>query len=73
MTKQISLKFPSQQKMSVTAMFRQQTWKFVKHAPVTFTITYRYKLAEGCDPNNPTVTLAFPTDVEACQFPFRKY
>jgi hypothetical protein len=47
--------------------------EFSMHTPVTFTITYRYKLTDECNPNNPTVTLHLPTEVEVCQHTFRLY
>jgi hypothetical protein len=46
-------------------------WQFSTHTPLTFTITYRYRLADECGVNNPTVTLHLPTDVEVCQHTFR--
>ena len=41
-----------------------QTWRFSKHEPTSFTVTYRYRLDASADPNNPTVTLRFPTEVD---------
>ena len=46
-------------------------WQFSTHTPLTFTITYHYRLADECGSNNPTVTLHLPTDVEVCQNTFR--
>lgn len=48
-----------------------KNWQFSTHTPLNFTITYRYRLADDCDPNNPTVTLHLPTDIEVCQHTFR--
>lgn len=41
-----------------------RTWRFSKHEPTSFTVTYRYRLDANADPNNPTVTLRFPTEVD---------
>jgi hypothetical protein len=41
-----------------------RTWLFSKHEPTSFTVTYRYRLDAHADPNNPTVTLRFPTEVD---------
>lgn len=41
-----------------------RTWQFSKHEPTSFTVTYRYRLDTSADPNNPTVTLRFPTEVD---------
>ena len=59
--------------LSDAAEENAKTWQFVLHTPVSFTITYRYKLSDQCNPNNPTVTLRLPTDVEVCQYPFHEY
>jgi hypothetical protein len=42
------------------------TWQFATHTPTTFTVTYRYKLDSKLKghPNNPTVILRLPTEVE---------
>lgn len=39
-------------------------WQFSKHEPMSFKVTYRYRLDADADPNNPTVTLRFPTEVD---------
>jgi hypothetical protein len=57
--------------LSDAAEENAKNWQFSTHAPVTFTITYHYRLADECNPNNPTVTLHLPTDVEVCQHTFR--
>jgi uncharacterized iron-regulated membrane protein len=57
--------------LSVAAEENAKNWEFSKHTPVTFTITYRYRLTNECDSNNPTVTLHLPTKVEVCQHTFR--
>lgn len=41
-----------------------RTWVFSKHEPTSFTVTYRYRLDAHADPNNPTVTLRFPSEVD---------
>lgn len=41
-----------------------RTWQFSKHEPMSFKVTYRYRLDADADPNNPTVTLRFPTEVD---------
>ena len=41
-----------------------RTWQFSKHEPTSFTVTYRYRLDANADPNNSTVTLRFPTEVD---------
>jgi hypothetical protein len=41
-----------------------RTWQFSKHVPTSFTVTYRYRIDANADPNNPTVILRFPTDVD---------
>lgn len=42
------------------------SWQFTTHEPITFTVTYVYKLVDDRElqPNNPRVILRFPTDVE---------
>jgi hypothetical protein len=57
--------------LSTAAEENAMKWQFSMHSPVTFTITYHYKLADECEPNNPTVTLHLPTEVEVCQHTFR--
>lgn len=56
--------------LSTAAKENAKNWEFSKHTPVSFTITYRYRLADECDSNNPTVTLHLPTEVEVCQHTF---
>ena len=43
-----------------------RTWQFSLHEPTTFTVTYTYRLLEDWkgDPDNPTVVLRLPTQVE---------
>jgi hypothetical protein len=57
--------------LSTAAEENAKKWEFSAHTSVSFTITYRYKLADECQPNNPTVTLHLPTEVEVCQHTFR--
>jgi hypothetical protein len=44
-----------------------RTWQFQLHEPTTFTVTYKYNLVTNWkgDPENPTVVLRLPTEVEA--------
>jgi hypothetical protein len=46
-----------------------RTWVFSKHEPTSFTVTFRYRLDVHADPNNPTVTLRFPTEVDVSMAP----
>jgi hypothetical protein len=48
-----------------------RTWQFATHDPTTFTVTYRYKLDAKLkgNPNNPTVILRLPTEVEISTVP----
>jgi len=57
--------------LSDAAQENAKNWQFSTHTPLSFTITYHYRLADECNPNNPTVTLRLPTDVEVCQHTFR--
>jgi len=49
-----------------------RTWRFTTHEPTTFTVTYRFKLVPGLegDPENPTVVLPLPTEVEVATRPW---
>ena len=40
-----------------------RTWQFSKHEPISFTVTYRYRLDKDADPNNPTVILRLPMEI----------
>jgi len=48
-----------------------RTWQFATHEPATFTVTYRYRLNAKLkgNPNNPTVVLRLPTEVEVSTLP----
>jgi hypothetical protein len=48
-----------------------RTWQFATHDPTTFTVTYRYKLDPNLkgNPNNPTIVLKLPTEVEISTLP----
>jgi len=48
-----------------------RTWEFATHDPTTFTVTYHYKLDAKLkgDPDNPTVILRLPTEVEISRVP----
>jgi hypothetical protein len=52
--------------LAASAEENARTWQFSLHEPATFTVTYTYKLVEDWkgDPDNPTVVLRFPTQVE---------
>jgi hypothetical protein len=50
--------------LAAAAEENARTWQFSKHEPTSFTVTYRYRLDAKADPNNPTVTLRFPTEVD---------
>lgn len=52
--------------LAAAAEENARTWQFATHEPTTFTVTYRYKLVTKWkdDPNNPTVVLRFPNEVE---------
>jgi hypothetical protein len=48
-----------------------RTWEFATHEPTSFTVTYHYKLdarLQG-NPNNPTVVLRLPTEVDVSTEP----
>jgi hypothetical protein len=47
-----------------------RTWLFTKHEPTVFAVTYRYRISSDGDPDNPTVKLRFPADVEVSAAPF---
>ena len=57
--------------LSEAAESNARTWQFAIHEPTTFTVTYRYRLStdSGNDPDNPTVILRFPTEVEVIRYP----
>lgn len=55
--------------LAVAAEENARTWKFSTHEPTSFTVTYRYRLDVNADPNNPTVMLRFPTEVEVSVAP----
>lgn len=48
-----------------------RTWQFATHEPTTFTVTYHYKLDARLtgSPNNPTVLLRLPSEVEVASLP----
>lgn len=58
--------------LAVAAEENVRTWTFATHEPTTFTVTYLYKLDAQLsgDPDNPTVLLRFPTDVEVSILPW---
>ena len=43
-----------------------RSWQFTTHEPTSFTVTYTYKLVDRLKsgPENPTVILRLPTDIE---------
>jgi hypothetical protein len=50
--------------LAAAAEENARTWRFARHEPTSFTVTYRYVLDAGADPNNPTVTLRLPAEVD---------
>jgi hypothetical protein len=52
--------------LAAAAEDNAKTWQFSLHEPITFTVTYRFRLLTDWkgDPNNPRVVLRFPTEVE---------
>jgi hypothetical protein len=52
--------------LAASAEDNAKTWQFSLHEPVTFTVTYTYKLLTEWkgNPDNPIVVLRFPTEVE---------
>jgi TonB-like protein len=52
--------------LAVAAEENARTWQFATHEPTTFTVTYHYRLDAKLkgNPNNPTVILRLPTEVE---------
>ena len=57
--------------LAVAAEENARTWQFATHEPTTFTVTYHYKLDAKLkgNPNNPTVILRLPTEVEISTVP----
>lgn len=57
--------------LAAAAEENARTWQFSTHEPITFTVTYHYKLVAKLkgNPNNPTVTLRLPTEVEVSTMP----
>ena len=55
--------------LSDAAEENAKTWEFSTHTPLTFTITYRYKLTQECGVDNPTIVLHLPMEVEVCLRP----
>ncbi|MCZ2149673.1 MAG: energy transducer TonB [Bryobacterales bacterium] len=53
-----------QRLLAVAAEENARTWQFSKHSPMSFMVTYRYRLDADADPNNPTVTLRFLTEID---------
>jgi hypothetical protein len=57
--------------LATAAEANARTWEFATHEPTSFTVTYHYKLdakLQG-NPNNPTVVLRLPTEVEVSTVP----
>jgi hypothetical protein len=48
-----------------------RTWQFADHVPLTYMVTYRFRISTkfGKDPRNATVIFRFPTDVEVINHP----
>jgi hypothetical protein len=57
--------------LAAAAEENARTWQFATHEPTTFTVTYQYKLDSKLkgNPNNPTVILRLPTEVEVSTMP----
>jgi len=57
--------------LAAAAEENARTWEFATHEPTTFTVTYHYILDAKLkgNPNNPTVVLRFPTEVEISSLP----
>lgn len=55
--------------LAIAAEENARTWQFSKHEPMSFRVTYRYRLDADADPNNPTVILRFPTEVDVSVAP----
>jgi hypothetical protein len=57
--------------LAAAAEENARTWQFATHEPTTFTVTYHYKLDAKLksSPNNPTVVLRLPTEVEVTTMP----
>jgi TonB family protein len=60
-----------QKLLAAAAEENARTWRFAVHTPTSFTITYRYKLDVKLNnsPNNPTIVLRLPTEVEVSSAP----
>lgn len=57
--------------LATAADANARTWEFATHDPTTFTVSYHYKLDAKLkgNPNNPTVILRLPTEVEISTVP----
>ena len=55
--------------LAVAAEENARTWKFAKHLPTSFTLTYRYKIDPEGNPNYPLVVLRFPAEIEVTTAP----
>jgi TonB family protein len=57
--------------LAAAAEENARTWQFATHEPTTFTVTYHYRLDAKLkgNPNNPTVILRLPTEVEISTVP----
>jgi len=57
--------------LATAAEANARTWEFATHEPTSFTVTYYYKLDAKLRgrPNNPTVILRLPTEVEIITVP----
>lgn len=63
----VSIQAENEDKLLVDFAERNlRTWRFSPHEPLTFTVTYTYKLVSDIEPiqNNPRVILNLPTKVE---------
>jgi len=57
--------------LATAAEENARTWQFSTHEPTTFTVTYHYNLDAKLkgNPNNPTVILRLPIDVDVSTLP----
>ena len=60
-----------QKLLAAAAEENVRTWRFATHDPTSFAFTYRYKLDAKLNdnPNNPTIVLRLPTEVEVSTAP----
>lgn len=57
--------------LAIAAVENALTWRFHKHTPTSFTMTYRYRIDPGVHPNYPNVRFRFPAEVEVSTTPLK--